>query len=170
VNMIRECVFLATYFGVYEGLRGQLLFTARSRHNSNNNNRNETVTMTPLSSSSSSSSWAIPVAGGLSGAVAWVISFPLDCIRAGVQGQDLWRIVPAASSSSSSTTSTSTTATTPSPLTARQVYAQLIATRGIAGLYAGVTPSLIRAFLVSGSRFSAYEMALWILRGGRDAI
>ena len=38
---------------------------------------------------------------------------------------------------------------------------------GIRGLYAGVVPSVVRAFLVSASRFSAYETALYFLRGGR---
>ena len=36
----------------------------------------------------------------------------------------------------------------------------LVKTRGVAGLYAGVGPSVLRAFLVSGSRFTAYEFAM----------
>lgn len=76
-------------------------------------------------------------------------SFPLDCVRAGVQGQDL-----IANSHRE---------------TAWSVLTELLHTRGIRGLYAGVAPSIVRAFLVSGSRFTAYEAALWLLRGGRDA-
>ena len=87
---------------------------------------------------------AIPVAGGLSGAMSWFISFPLDCIRAGVQGQRM-----------------------PPGKGAFQVCRELIQTRGIRGLYAGSSASIARAFLVSGSRFSAYEGALSLLRGGR---
>ena len=33
------------------------------------------------------------------------------------------------------------------------------------GLFRGVLPSVLRAFLVSGSRFSAYEAALELMRG-----
>jgi hypothetical protein len=44
----------------------------------------------------------------------------------------------------------------------------LMETKGVKGVYGGVSPSIVRAFLVSGSRFSAYEGALWLLRGGRD--
>lgn len=129
VNTIRESVFLSIYFFVYEGFREQLI---RSPGNTTGDNK-----------------LAIPVAGGCAGAIAWTVSFPLDCVRAGVQGQDFaaggirrgaWR-----------------------------VFKDLLQQKGVRGLYAGVAPSLIRAFLVSGSRFSAYEGALWLLRGGRDA-
>lgn len=90
---------------------------------------------------------AVPVAGGLSGAIAWSFSFPLDCVRAGVQGQELFGGKHKG---------------------AVEVFRQLIAQRGFAGLYAGVAPSVLRAFIVSGTRFSAYEFAVWMLRGGRD--
>ena len=43
---------------------------------------------------------------------------------------------------------------------------QLWRTNGVRGLFRGVTPSVLRAFLVSGSRFSAYEGALELLRSG----
>lgn len=127
VNTAREMTFLATYFGMYEGLRDYFFHYHGTEH--------------PL---------AIPFAGGLAGAVAWTVSFPLDCVRAGVQGQDLMS----------------------RQRTPRQggwtIFRTLLQTRGVAGLYSGVTPSIIRAFLVSGSRFTAYESALWFLRGGRD--
>jgi solute carrier family 25 carnitine/acylcarnitine transporter 20/29 len=82
------------------------------------------------------------MAGGISGALSWFISFPLDCIRVGVQGQSM-----------------------PPTKGAFCVYRDLIMIRGIRGLYAGSQASIIRAFLVSGSRFSAYEGALWLIRG-----
>lgn len=66
VNTIREMSFLSTYFFVYEGLREQLTGRVLDQK------------------------VAIPVSGGLSGAIAWSFSFPLDCVRAGVQGQDLF--------------------------------------------------------------------------------
>ena len=37
--------------------------------------------------------------------------------------------------------------------------------REVRGLYAGVTPSVARAFLTSSTRFVAYEAALSALRG-----
>lgn len=90
------------------------------------------------------------MAGGFAGASAWAITFPLDCVRAGMQGQ------PILSSSSS-------------PSTAQfqkqgslEIFKDLLLRKGFTGLYAGVTPSIARAFLVSGSRFSAYEGALWL--------
>ena len=123
VNTVREGAFVASYFFFYEGFREILL----------QNMGNATV--------------AVPVAGGLAGASAWFLSFPLDCIRAGLQGRDL---------------------TNPVRRGALQVFSDLVATKGIFGLYLGVGPSIARAFLVSGSRFSAYEGALWLVRGGRD--
>jgi solute carrier family 25 carnitine/acylcarnitine transporter 20/29 len=130
VNTSREIVFIATYFGFYEGIRENL---AHWHHASNDTKWNQ---------------WAIPAAGGLAGAIAWATSFPLDCVRAGVQGQEF----------SANTAKKS----------AMKVFSDLLASRGIRGLYAGVAPSIVRAFLVSASRFSAYESALWLLRGGRD--
>lgn len=121
VNTLREAAFLGNYFFMYEGLREFLI------HNH----------------------WlhvqvAVPVAGGLAGAFAWFVSFPLDCVRAGVQGQLL-----------------------PAQKSALRVCRDLIRDRGIRGLYSGASASVTRAFLVSGSRFSAYEFALFLLRGGR---
>ncbi len=125
INTLREMTFLQTYFFVYEGLRQELMSRA----------------------SGDTSTWAIPVAGGFSGAIAWTVSFPLDCVRAGVQGRsDLGK-----------------------PLRAMDVFRDLIRRKGVRGLFSGVSPSIARAFLVSSSRFSAYEMVLWMLRGGRDA-
>ena len=121
VNTIREAVFIGNYFYVYEGMRESLII---------NNILNVSM--------------AVPVAGGLAGALSWFISFPLDCVRAGVQGQNL-----------------------PPTKSAIQIFNHLIKERGIKGLYSGASASIARAFLVSGSRFSAYEFALWCLRGGR---
>lgn len=125
VNTAREFAFLSSYFFLYEGLRYGLL------------------------DASGGSKLAVPVAGGLAGATSWAASFPLDCVRAGVQGSDVYdgkRQRGAAA-----------------------VFRNLMDTRGIRGLYSGVSPTIARAFLVSGSRFSAYECALWLIRGGRDA-
>lgn len=39
---------------------------------------------------------------------------------------------------------------------------------GARGLFRGVTPSLVRAFLVSGSRFTAFEAAMTAITGAED--
>jgi len=40
---------------------------------------------------------------------------------------------------------------------------QLWRATGVRGLFRGVTPSVLRAFLVSGSRFTAFETVLELL-------
>lgn len=126
VNTAREATFLSSYFFVYEGLRKELIHMGNQDVNK----------------------WAVPLAGGLSGAFAWGISFPLDCVRAVIQGSNL------------SGTRQGTV----------EVFRTLLIQKGFIGLYSGLTPSIARAFLVSGTRFSAYEVALWLLRGGRDVV
>lgn len=143
VNTTREMAFIGPYFFIYEGLRETLLHNQHKIHEEHkltNYANHQTLYMAIVTNTK----LAIPVAGGLSGALSWFISFPLDCIRAGVQGQIM-----------------------PPKKGAFQVSIELIQTRGFSGLYAGSSASIIRAFLVSGSRFSAYEGALWLLRGGR---
>jgi hypothetical protein len=122
INTLREMTFLGCYFYTYEGLRHGL---AASAH-------------VPAQ-------LAVPVAGGLAGALSWFVSFPLDCVRAGAQGHNL---------------------DDSQRVRAWRVFVNLIRERGVRGLYSGVTPSIARAFLVSGSRFSAYESALWLLCSG----
>jgi len=46
----------------------------------------------------------------------------------------------------------------------RNVAKTLLQTKGITGLYSGIVPSILRAFVVSSSRFSAYEGVLNLLR------
>ena len=133
VNTAREMAFLASYFHVYEGLRATFLTLLAPRESQNQHNVQR---------------YAVPVAGGFAGAIAWFFSFPLDCVRARVQGQRLGHKDKSRSAVS--------------------VFRDLMRSQGLRGLYSGVTPSIFRAFLVSGSRFSAYELALYLLRGGRD--
>jgi hypothetical protein len=47
---------------------------------------------------------------------------------------------------------------------ARLALPQLWRDTGVRGLFRGVTPSVLRAFLVSGSRFTAFETVLELLR------
>ena len=122
VNTTREAIFLGTYFYCYEGIREFLIKNVFLVHQV-----------------------AIPMAGGISGAAGWFVSFPLDSVRAVVQGQPV------------GTVRTSTF----------EVASALLKQKGFMGLYSGVTPSIVRAFLVSGSRFSAYEFAINLLTGKR---
>jgi hypothetical protein len=119
VNTIREMVFLATYFSVYEHSKASFL-------------------------AGMPSAVAVPMAGGVSGSLGWLISFPLDCIKANIQGV---RYMSAADRA-------------PGTL---EVTRMLLRTKGIIGLYSGVFPSIARAFIVSSSRFSAYEVTMWTL-------
>ena len=134
MNTVRECIFLSTYFYTYEGLRGYL-------HSISNRGVGEKP-----------SAWTVPVAGGISGAWAWFVSFPLDCIKAGVQGQNLSNFESKFSSNGEVVAS--------QKLKSFDVLKDLLKTKGWKGLYSGVTPSIARAFIVSGSRFSAYEFVV----------
>lgn len=85
----------------------------------------------------------IPLSGGLAGAIGWFVSFPLDCVKGNIQGSDLKNLQNRAS--------------------ALEVTRRLLRTKGIVGLYSGLVPSITRAFIVSSSRFTAYEATLWAL-------
>ena len=141
VNTIREGIFLATYFYTYEGLRQTITQTIPTNHTNNTNTNTNTINILPQQ-------LAVPIAGGISGAWAWFVSFPLDCVKAGVQGQNVSSSYPNKG--------------------AIQVFQNLWKTKGVRGLYSGVTPSIARAFLVSASRFSAYEFAVWFCRNYFD--
>ena len=122
VTVMRDAAYLSAYFYVYEGLKATL--TGRGF-------RNDYYTLRP--------EFAVPLAGGTSGAMAWLVSIPFDCVRAGVQSQLL---------------------DNPVRRTGRDVFRELMESRGIRALYRGITPTVTRAFIVSASRFSAYEVAL----------
>jgi solute carrier family 25 carnitine/acylcarnitine transporter 20/29 len=143
INTVREAGFVGAYFFFYEGykeeFRRSLLGLEKLMFRGDDSSHN----------ASFSSSVAVPLAGGLAGATAWALTFPLDCVRAGVQGQPI--------------------SISPSKVRVRkegalEILKRLLRTKGFSGLYAGVRPSIVRAFLVSGSRFSAYEGALWLCR------
>lgn len=105
-NLVRESVFLSTYFLSYETLKAKL---------------------SPAVGLS-----AIPVAGGLAGALGWFVSYPLDCVKSNVMVNGGGRML--------------------------EVGRSILREKGVAGLYSGLSPSIARSFLVSGSRFSAYEL------------
>ena len=113
VNTFRETLFLGIYFFVYEHSRGafERFFPA---------------------------SFAIPLAGGISGSMGWFLSFPFDSIKSNKQGTPL----------------------SVQPQSSRAIFTRLVQTKGVKGLYAGLAPSISRAFLVSATRFSAYEFVM----------
>jgi solute carrier family 25 carnitine/acylcarnitine transporter 20/29 len=117
INTIREMVFLATYFGMYEHTKS-------------------------LFSSNLPTNISIVIAGGLSGSIGWIISFPLDCIKSQIQGSAIQS----------------------SPLGIIKSFKYVIDTKGILGIYRGLHVSVVRAFLVSSSRFSAYEYTSYLLK------
>ena len=145
INTLREAAFVGTYFFCYEGYKCEFR-KVLSGLDSLIWHRTDGTTM---HDSSWSNSLAIPMAGGCAGASAWAFTFPLDCVRAGVQGQPI--------------------PLSPSTMQlkkqgALETLKYLLQSKGFMGLYSGVAPSVARAFLVSGSRFSAYEGALWVCR------
>jgi solute carrier family 25 (mitochondrial carnitine/acylcarnitine transporter), member 20/29 len=115
VNTCRECLFGCVYFGSYEN--GKSIFQ-----------------------SSFAGAVSIPVAGGLAGATAWTVSYPLDVVKTHIQGRSITG--------------------NEVKLGALEVGRQLLATKGLVGLYAGLGPSIARAFVVSASRFSAFEIVM----------
>ncbi|PRP80533.1 hypothetical protein PROFUN_11846 [Planoprotostelium fungivorum] len=128
VNTCRESLFCCVYFGVYEHAKAFLSSQLGTDHGKIN----------PL---------AVCLAGGASGMLAWVVSFPLDSIKNNIQGQSMEFLKD-----------NNTTKQTFSKVTKH-----LWTTRGVGGFYSGVLPSVARAFVVSGSRFSAYEFAYTML-------
>ena len=121
VTTFKDCAYFSTYFFCYEGMKHSL-----STHLGTN-----------------SQQAAIPVAGGAAGMAAWLVAYPLDCVRAKLQGQCLVR---------------------GRHVTSWDMAKKLLSKRGIQGFYVGVTPALIRASLVHSVRFSAYESVLWLLQ------
>ena len=118
VNTTREMTFLGTYFFVYE------------------HSRRTFASLLPTS-------FAIPISGGISGAIGWFISFPLDCIKANIQGTDL---------------------SIGRMNSAMSVARSILDAKGVKGLYSGIVPSISRAFLVSASRFGVYEYVYWLMK------
>lgn len=80
---------------------------------------------------------AIPLSGGLAGMSGWLTSYPLDVVKSNIQGA-----LPGE----------------------RKSFAFYIRQRwargGFRAFFAGVGPSIVRAFIVSSIRFSAYEFTI----------
>ena len=114
INTARETVFLATYFTVYEYSKS-------------------------MASDYAPKVIAVPLSGGLSGAISWFVSFPLDSVKTHIQ-KDIDRY------------------SQPSSL---NIFRQIVSKGGLLGLYSGLGPSILRAFVVSSTRFSVYEAAMY---------
>ena len=117
VNTSREMLFLGTYFFVYEHAKDAL------------------TKVLPLT-------YGVPMAGGLSGAIGWFVSFPLDSVKGIIQAAPLHQ----------------------PPRRAIEVARKVLDNKGLWGLYRGLAPSITRAFVVSSVRFSAYEVVMSVLR------
>ena len=137
-NVARECLFNAVFFSTFEHTRFGFADSCEER-----GIRREV---------------AIATAGGLAGAAAWLLSLPLDCVKSGVQGQDLrnggwdarrgWNRARVGFAES-----------------ARAVFQ----TRGVFGFFSGAAPSVGRSFIVSGSRFVAFAGGMELLQGEGSA-
>ena len=119
INTAREITFLGTYFTVYEHCKSYVSLYVPKQV-------------------------SIPLAGGLSGAIGWLVSYPMDSIKSNIQGLQL------------STLGDRNRHILP-------VAMNILKKHGLSGLYKGVAPSVLRAFVVSSTRFSAYEFAYWFL-------
>ena len=136
-NVARECLFNAVFFSTFEHTRFGFADSCEER-----GIRREV---------------AIATAGGLAGVAAWLLSLPLDCVKSGVQGQDLrnggWDARRARRARVGFAES------------ARAVFQ----TRGVFGFFSGAAPSVGRSFIVSGSRFVAFAGGMELLQGEGSA-
>jgi solute carrier family 25 carnitine/acylcarnitine transporter 20/29 len=139
-NVARECLFNAVFFSTFEHTRFGFADSCEER-----GIRREV---------------AIATAGGLAGAAAWLLSLPLDCVKSGVQGQDLrnggWDARRA---------NFLKKARVGFAESARAVFQ----TRGVFGFFSGAAPSVGRSFIVSGSRFVAFAGGMELLQGDGSA-
>jgi hypothetical protein len=129
VNTLREILFATTYFGLYEHLKAGLTSALQA-----------TAPAIPAPV-------AVVAAGSLSGMSGWAVSFPLDVLKANIQGArslagppvGLWTAARAQWSAA-----------------------------GLSGFYRGIVPTMMRSMLVSGVRFSAYEATMRALSNRTD--
>ena len=134
-NIAREMLFNAIFFGTYEHVQWGC--------------RREAANLNLIPST------AVAVAGGLAGAAAWFGNLPLDCIKSGIQGQDLrnggWCRVKKTGKIGFVESSK-----------------EVLKTRGVFGFYSGAAPSIVRSFIVSGSRFVAFAGAIKVIEENRE--
>ncbi|XRB08014.1 carnitine/acylcarnitine transporter [Pycnococcus provasolii] len=107
----------------------------------------------PLIVENVSETFATPIAGAISGASSWMGAVPLDVIKTRVQAQPL-HVIAARPSPGIQPWSGGALAK------ARKMFKS----GGIRALYVGTLPTVCRAFIVSATRFTAYEFAAEKLR------
>ncbi|ELR20561.1 carrier superfamily protein [Acanthamoeba castellanii str. Neff] len=127
VNMFREVVFCTVYFGCYEQLKHALNQYFGPTADGKDHAR------------------AILIAGGTSGVAAGFANFPLDVIKANLQGQPVTRAFYAERRGF------------------REVVRACWARGGVRAFFSGLGPSTLRSAFVSSTRFSAYEFAFSFL-------
>jgi len=104
VTTLKDSKYFSTYFFVYEGMKNTL------QHNMDTSNM-------------IFSKAAVPVAGAVAGVTGWLVSYPLDSVRATLHGQTLRK------------------GETP---TALQVSKDIVAKHGVRGFYIGISTALTR--------------------------
>lgn len=130
-QMAREVIGFGTYFSVYESLCSAL---------------------SPTGKKADSGPYTHLISGGLSGLAIWLIIFPFDLIKSKMQKDRLVCL----HCPSNPTCRKSSRA--PMMNQGGVAYAkQILAARGIVGLYQGIIPCLLRAFPVHASVFVVYE-------------
>lgn len=89
--------------------------------------------------------WAILAGGGLAGVASWSLALPADVIKSNIQGSPL--------------------STPREQLRFTAVARRLIASDGIAGLFRGAAPCILRAIPVNAITFLVYHSCLEIITG-----
>lgn len=133
---MRDVSYSSTYFFVYEPLKQFLMrnvFGTRLEKEGEDKKEKEGFPLLP-----------IILSGGTSGALAWTVALPFDCVKTLIQKPDndqkpkvrAWEVV-------------------------KQQYAY----GGVKAFYSGWIPTILRAFAVSGVRFLVYESTVHWLNG-----
>jgi hypothetical protein len=78
---------------------------------------------------------AVPAAGGVAGALAWLAVFPIDSVKTRIQIRD-------------------------DKVTARRVAMQILRQGGVSGFFQGCAACMFRALVVHALRFSCFELVL----------
>jgi len=151
-TIIRDVSFCATYFAAYEVMKKYLILQPIF-------NKPDPITnIVPFS--------PIPIiiSGGLSGAIAWIVSFPLDVVKTTMQDVNKFENGNCGCTNTLNNFNNSTTTNLKSNSNnmfgvARSHYQRV----GLAGFYCGLAPAIFRAFLVSSVRFLTFESVLHLL-------
>jgi len=153
-TIIRDVSFCATYFAAYEVIKKYLIQQPIFRRSD------------PSTNMPTFSPFPIIISGGLSGAFAWMVSFPLDVVKTAMQ--DVHKsekgncgcINNISNFNSSAGKSNNNSSSSNNMFSVARSHYQRV---GIAGFYCGLAPAIFRAFLVSSVRFFTFESVLHLL-------